>query len=201
MHTKTGQTLVFKERGEKEKKKEAVQTHSHTIVFHQTLQLTRLKKKHKNKLHKYFLPRRLFFPPCFLVSRAVVFVKSVFVLCSAGGFGVVPCPLGFFLDTRLRLSCLTPHILGQRRIRARRSKRSPSPIKVIPETTLTRPPLCHRKYQGPLHENIRWDFSPCLPKQVVQRSGTERVCCMSMHTYVHTPVCECVCMRVYVRVK
>lgn len=78
------------------KKKEAVQTHSHTIVFHQTLQLTRLKKKHKNKLHKYFLPRRLFSPPCFLVSRAVVFVKSVFVLCSAGGFGVVPCPLGFF---------------------------------------------------------------------------------------------------------
>lgn len=86
MHTKTPP--------KKKKNKEAAQTHSHTIAFPSTVQLTRLKKKHKNKLHKYFLPS-LFLPPCFLASRVVVFFKSVFVLCSAGGFGVVPCPLGF----------------------------------------------------------------------------------------------------------
>lgn len=70
MHTK--HSLFQKNK----KNMEAVQTHSHTIAFPSTIQLTRLKKKHKNKLHKYFLPS-LFLPPCFLVFHVLLFLFKV----------------------------------------------------------------------------------------------------------------------------
>lgn len=78
-------------------KNEAVQTHSHTIAFPTTIQLTRLKKKHKNKLHKYFLPSLFFFfflPPCFPCFHVWLFF-SLSLCLSCGGFGVVPSPLRF----------------------------------------------------------------------------------------------------------
>lgn len=110
---------------EKQKQNEAVQTRSHTLAFPvPPVQLTRLKKKHKNKLHKYFLPS-LFLPPRLLVSRVVVFFKSVCVLCSAGGLAVVPCPLGFGRTSSLELPPASRP--GSMRHPSSKVKRSSSP--------------------------------------------------------------------------
>lgn len=170
MHTKTGQTLIFPKKKKKTRRYKHTHTHSHTIAFPSTVQLTRLKKKHKNKLHKYFLPSLFFLPPCFLVSRVVVFFKSGFVLCSAGGFGVVPCPLGFGRASSLEL----PHtsrsgVNAASKLEGQKGHRVPS--QGHPRDHPHSPPPRHRKYQGPLHENIRWDVSPCLPKQLFRGQG------------------------------
>lgn len=68
-------------------KHEAVQTHTSRPS---PIQLTRLKKKHKNKLHKYFLPSLRLLPRSF-VALGGVFFKFVFcpVFCRMIWCGVM----------------------------------------------------------------------------------------------------------------
>lgn len=172
---------------QREKNKKAVQTHSH-IAFPSTVQLTRLKKKHKNKLHRYFLPSR-FSPPCFLVSCGVVFSKSVFLLCSAGGLGVVPCPLGLCTHALTRAAS---HL-------ASRSMRHPSlkvkkvtqpPVKVIPESTLSCPLFITESIRGPIMKTSGgMSVCVCLNKLFRGQGQKEGV----LHVYAYLCAYSCVC--------
>lgn len=92
-------------------KKQYMRRYKHTVIlelFHPPIQLTRLKKKHKNKLHKYFLPSLFFTAPlpcfmwcCFSLSLfCPVFCRMIW--CGAMSSGVS--------DARPHRSCLTPYV-------------------------------------------------------------------------------------------
>lgn len=74
-HISTKVAHSFKKKKNKETQKRRYKPHRHTIPFLSTVQLLRLKKKHKNKLHNSFFC--LFLQPC---VPGCVFFKSVFVL-------------------------------------------------------------------------------------------------------------------------
>ena len=122
-------------------------------------------------------------------------------LCSAGGFGVVPCPLGFFFFFLGRTS--SPRVTSRtmRLPSLKVKKRSPCPqsrSSQRPPPSLAAPPR-HRQCQGPLHENMRWDVSPVLPKHQLfrgqgQKEGVSACLCIPMCILPCVWVCVCVCV-------
>lgn len=61
-------------------------------------------------------------------------------------------------------------------------------------------PPHHRRNQGPLHENIRWDVSPFLPKQQFSSEVKDKKrVCLHVYAYLCAYFCVCTeCVRVFV---
>lgn len=76
-HRSTKVAHSFKKKKNKETQKRRYKPHRHTLPFLSTVQLLRLKKKHKNKLHNSFFSV-CFYSPAFLV---VVFSLNLCLSC------------------------------------------------------------------------------------------------------------------------
>lgn len=111
------------------------------------------------------------------------------------GFGVVlssPCP-------PLELPhALSPWQCGTQALKNKQTKETTTTPKHPQSRLFQRPPRppCQIRGQEPLDEKPRLDVSPFLSKQQLFKDrGHKGGCvCIFMHTYVHTSVCNCLCV-------